>query len=158
MQISFHGPGAETWPAYLERLEYRVRFYRFFFPGAALPGAGGFPAGLREYRFAWVAAHPGACSRWATNFFPAFQFHYIAAATCLFILMSVTGLERLAADHRRLAGGSRPRASSSSSALAHFVFWYGLHAFEDRGDLARRAAIRDLGHHQPRQPRAPHRR
>jgi hypothetical protein len=29
------------------------------------------------------------------NFFPAFQYHYLAAVTCLFILVSVAGLERL---------------------------------------------------------------
>ena len=40
MQLSFH-KGAETIGSYFERLEYRVRFYRFFFLASALPGRRG---------------------------------------------------------------------------------------------------------------------
>jgi hypothetical protein len=29
------------------------------------------------------------------NFFPAFQYHYMAAVTCLFVLIGVTGLQQL---------------------------------------------------------------
>jgi hypothetical protein len=59
-----------------------------------------------------------------TNFFPAFQLHYLAAVTCLFVLVSVRGLQQI---HRL-----RPEAAEMLLFLciAHFVFWYGMHVFD----------------------------
>jgi hypothetical protein len=66
-----------------------------------------------------------------TNLFPAFQVHYIAAATCLFVLMSVTGMERLS---RLYFGGQAVGAEAARIVffvcVAHFLFWYGLHVFD----------------------------
>ncbi len=65
------------------------------------------------------------------NFFPAFQFHYIAALTCLFILASVTGLERL--GQVRIRGyqvGADAARLIVFLCIAHFVLWYGVHLFE----------------------------
>ena len=80
---------------YFQRLEYRVRFYRFFFLPPLYLAAAAFFASLREYRFVWVVLTL-AIFALGTNFFPAFQFHYIAAVTCLFILVAVTGLQQIA--------------------------------------------------------------
>ena len=103
MQLSFH-QGAETSGSYFERLEYRVRFYRFFFlPPLYLAGLAFFWS-LREYRFVWVVLTLTIFAL-GTNFFPAFQIHYIAAVTCLFILVAVRASNRCrgcgSADTRR---------------------------------------------------------
>ncbi|HXI41984.1 MAG TPA: hypothetical protein VNH83_18515, partial [Bryobacteraceae bacterium] len=92
MQVSFHGSSVETVQRFLERLEYRVRFYRFFFFAPLYLALVAFLAALREWRFAWVALCLLIFALGA-NFYPFFFPHYIAAVTCLFVLASVTGLE-----------------------------------------------------------------
>jgi len=135
MQTSFRPSGGETWRTYFERLEYRVRFYRFYFlPPLYLALAAFLPA-LRQFRFAWVAVTLTLFAL-GTNFFPAFQVHYIAAVTCLFVLMSVTGLEWLG----RLTMGGRAAGAEAARlvfflCVAHFLFWYGLHVF-DTGEIS----------------------
>jgi hypothetical protein len=130
MQMSFQPYGGESLRTYLERLEYRVRFYRFYFlPPLYLALAAFLPA-LRQYCFAWAAATLGLFAL-GTNFFPAFQVHYIAAVTSLFVLISVTGLARLGG----LTFGGRPAGAEAARLIftlcaAHFVFWYGLHVFD----------------------------
>lgn len=127
MQRGFRAGEAETVAGYLARLEYRVRFYRFFFLAPLYLALPCFLASLREFRFLWVAA-TGLLFALGINFFPAFQFHYLAGIACLFLLMAVAGLARL----------SRLGAAGAEAALlilflcgAHFVFWYAVHAFED---------------------------
>ena len=130
MQTSFRPTGGETVRAYFERLEYRVRYYRFFFfPPLYLALLAFLPA-LREFRFAWAAATL-ALFALGTNFFPAFQVHYVAAVTCLFVLMSITGLKWLGhlTIHGHAAGLEAARLIFLFC-LAHFLFWYGLHLFE----------------------------
>jgi hypothetical protein len=89
-----------------------------------------------------------------TNFFPAFQVHYVAACTCLFVLMGVTGLEWLS----RLTIGGRPAGAEAARLIfllcvAHFLFWYGLHVF-DTGEISQ--AVRqyetwdNINHDDPR--------
>jgi hypothetical protein len=136
MQTSFRPYGGESLRNYLERLEYRVRFYRFYFLPPLYVALAAFLPALRRYRFAWVAITVSLFAL-GTNFFPAFQVHYIAAVTCLFILMSVTGLEWLG----RLTIGGRPAGAEAARlvfflCVAHFVFWYGLHVF-DTGEISR---------------------
>ncbi len=46
---------------------------------------------MREYRFIWVAL-TALIFALGTNVYPFFLPHYIAALTCLFVLMSVEGL------------------------------------------------------------------
>jgi hypothetical protein len=135
MQQSFRPSGGETLRTYLERLEYRVRYYRFFFLPPLYLALIAFLPTLRLYRFAWVAITL-AIFALGTNFFPAFQLHYVAACTCLFILMCVTGLEWLG----RLTIGGRPAGLEAARLIyivcvAHFIFWYGLHIF-DTGEIA----------------------
>jgi hypothetical protein len=129
-QLSFRS-GPETFGSYFTRLVYRVRFYRFFFLVplyAALPF---FFAALREWKYLWVALTLLLFAL-GVNFFPAFQFHYIAAVSCLFVLVSVTGLGELSRVRiRGMATGADAARLIVFLCLAHFGFWYGMHLFDD---------------------------
>jgi len=133
MQRSFLGERTETLGSFLLRLEYRVRYYRFFFLAPLYLALGAFLSALGERRFRWVALTLVLFAL-GTNFFPAFQLHYVAAVTCLFVLVSVVGLERIA---RRWPEAARLVALVCA---AQFVFWYGLHAFFDTAEWS--AAVR----------------
>ncbi|HUA57190.1 MAG TPA: hypothetical protein VML19_00445 [Verrucomicrobiae bacterium] len=130
MQRGFRGEKPETLVTYLERLEYRVRFYRFFFLPPLYLALIAFLFRLREWRFLWVAL-TAAIFALGTNFFPAFQLHYVAAVACLFVLMSVAGLETIG----RIVVRGQPAGLDAMRFLAalcaaHFLFWYGLHLAE----------------------------
>jgi len=122
-QLSFHSTGPETLQSFLLRLEYRVRFYRFFFLAPLYVALLFFLPALREPRFRWVV-FALAIFALGVNFYPFFEVHYLAALTCLFVLVSITGLQQL----------SRWSSLAVQIVLflcvAHFVFWYGLHLFE----------------------------
>ncbi len=158
-QMSYRDRNGESLRSYLLRLEYRVRYYRFFFLPTLYLVLPFFFAALREYRFVWVALTLLLFAL-GTNFYPFFYPHYIAALTCLFVLVSVTGLRELSrlqwwtraesrtgpARHsavlaniqRSAEPGSVVRANSSKEAAwiilalcgAHFVLWYGVHVFD----------------------------
>src|SRR5206468_2419212 len=59
-----------------------------------------------------------------TNFFPAFQLHYVAAVTCLFVLISMVGLQQIARLNREAA------QVVLFLCIAHFAFWYGMHVWD----------------------------
>jgi hypothetical protein len=125
-QLAFRTTDKETITSYLLRLEYRVRYYRFFFLAPLFLAIPAFCfAAVREFRFAWVLLTLLIFAL-GINFFPAMQLHYLGAVTCLFVLMSVAGL-------REISRWS-PEASRLILSLCafHFVFWYGLHIFEDQ--------------------------
>ena len=126
-QMSYRERNGETVLSYLLRLEYRVRYYRFFFLPALYLVLPFFFLSLREYRFIWVALTLLIFALGA-NFYPFFYPHYIAALTCLFVLVSVTGLRQLC----RLPISTGREAAWIILALcgAHFVLWYGLHLFD----------------------------
>jgi hypothetical protein len=63
MQTSFRPSHGETLRSYLERLEYRVRYYRFFFIPPLYLALAAFLPCLRQFRFAWVAVTV-RCLRW----------------------------------------------------------------------------------------------
>ncbi len=131
VQSLFRGSGPETMATYLTRLAYRVRFYRFFFLAPLYLALPFFFAALREYRFVWVALTLLLFAL-GINFFPAFQLHYLAAVTCLFVLVSVTGLQQL--SRLRVGGwlaGLEAARLIVFLCIAHFVFWYGLHVFDN---------------------------
>ena len=130
MQMAFH-QGPETPATYLERMEYRIRYYRFFFLPPLYLAALAFLSSLRQYRFLWVALTL-ALFALGTNFFPAFQFHYIAAVTCLFVLVVITGLQRLArvTIHGHSAGWEAAALILCVSG-AQFFFWYAVHAADN---------------------------
>jgi hypothetical protein len=141
-QLSFRD-GRETIKTYLLRLEYRVRFYRFFFLPALFIALPFFLFVLKQPRFQWVA-FTLVLFALGINFFPAFQFHYLAAITCLFVLVSVVGL----AEVSRFS----PFAARLIVFLcvAHFAFWYTLHLFDPQTAAIRQYETWDgLNHGNP---------
>jgi hypothetical protein len=121
MQSGFH-VGPETPGSYLRRLGFRARYYRFYFYAPMYVALFVFLVSIRSLKWAWV---PLTCVVLAlgVNFFPAFQFHYVAAAACLFVLMSVKGLERI----MHWPYGVSAVRVIVFLCLAQFVFWYGVH-------------------------------
>jgi hypothetical protein len=128
MQRGFRGERPETPARYLERLEFRVRYYRFFFLPPLYLALAAFLVRLKERRFLWVA---GTLVLFAlgVNFFPAFQLHYLAPVTCLFVLVSVVGLETIARRWSYLARWI------VFLCVGQFLFWYAVHAFFDGSPL-----------------------
>jgi hypothetical protein len=122
MQLSFRGGRAETIGSYMLRLAYRIRYYRFFFMPPLYLALPFFFAALRDRRFVWAMVCPLIFAL-GINFFPAFQYHYMAGVTCLFVLIGVTALRQLS------------RFSDLAArvlvllCLAQFGFEYGLQAF-----------------------------
>ena len=106
VQEAAHGPGTDTIASYLDRLAYRVRFYRFFFLAPLYLALPFFLPSVRDARYAWVGLTLALFAAGA-NFYPYFYSHYIAAIACLFVLVSVTGLERLSRLDRN---GASPHA------------------------------------------------
>ena len=128
-QSAIHGQGAETIGTYAERFASRVRFYRFFFLPPLYLALPFFLLSLREFRFLWVVLALLIFSL-GDNFYPYFYPHYIAAAACLFVLVSVTGLDRL--SQWKIRGDSAGLAASQLLVIlcvAGFLFWYGFHLF-----------------------------
>lgn len=126
-----HGNGTDTLARFLLRLEYRIRYYRFFFLPALYPAIIAFLFALRERRFVWVI---GTLAIFAlgTNLFPYLLVHYLAAVACLFILVSVIGLRQLSQfTLKRVRIGAEAARLIVFVCAAHFVFWYGLHLFEN---------------------------
>jgi hypothetical protein len=121
MQRAFHGEGTETVGGFFERLEYRIRFYRFFFLAPLYLALPFFLASLRERRFIWVVATL-ALFALGVSLFPAFQEHYLAGATCLFVLVSIVGLQQLS----RLKAGGEAVQLIVLVCVAQFLFWYGI--------------------------------
>jgi hypothetical protein len=131
MQRSFRGDHPETIGSYLLRLEYRIRFYHFFFLPPLYLALPAFLTAVREYRFLWVVLCLLIFAL-GVNFFPAFQFHYMAAVTCLFVLVAVSGLQRLS----RLNIHGYPAGLQAARVIlflcgAQFLLWYGAHLFDD---------------------------
>jgi hypothetical protein len=123
-QTAIHGDSPETIPTYFARLWFRVRFYRFFFFAPLYLAILAFLVTIREWRFAWLVLVLLIFAL-GTNFYAYFYPHYIAAVTCLFILVAVIGLERL----NRLRG--EPGALLLCLCAAQFLFWYGAHLLPD---------------------------
>ncbi|MGA2146128.1 MAG: hypothetical protein ABSH49_14325 [Bryobacteraceae bacterium] len=110
-----------------ERLAERAHFYRFFLYPVLVLALPAFLFALREFRFAWAA---GCVVVFAigTGFYPYFYPHYIAALTCLFVLIAVTALERLSRwTIRGQAVGAEAARLVAFLSAAHFLFWYGIH-------------------------------
>jgi hypothetical protein len=136
VQVLVHGEDPETLRTYVERLGQRVRFYRFFFLSPLYLALPAFLLTLREWRFVWLVLTLLFFALGA-NFYPYFYPHYVAAATCLFILVSVTALDRLSRlKIREWPAGQQVARMVIFLCTAHFLFWYGLHAFENE-ELAR---------------------
>jgi 4-amino-4-deoxy-L-arabinose transferase-like glycosyltransferase len=120
-QVAVHGNG-DSIGRYLRRLATRVRFQRFFFLAPLYLAMPAFLFAVKEYRFKWVLLALALFSV-ADAFYPYFYPHYIAAATCLFLLVAVKSLELLS----RWKIGRDSAALIVILCLAHFAFWYGVH-------------------------------
>ena len=120
-QASVHGPGTDSLSEFFDRLEHRFRYLRFFLLPPLYVALLAVLPGLREPRYFWTA---GTILLFAlgTNIYPYFFPHYLAAVTCLFVLLSVRGLERLP-SHARLY-------VLLLCGMA-FTFWFGLYLVGD---------------------------
>jgi hypothetical protein len=129
VQSEVHGEHTDTIKSYIERFGSRIRFYRFFFLAPLYLALPLYFLRLRERRFVWVLLSILLFTL-GSNFYPYFYSHYIAAIACLFVLMSVTALERLSRCNVPgwLAGNEAARAIVFLC-FGHFIFWYGLHLF-----------------------------
>ena len=154
-----HGDATDTVRSYFSRLVLRLRFYRFFFLTPLYLVLPVFLLSLREFRFLWVLLSVLIFSL-GTNFYPYFHPHYIAALTCVFLLISVTALERVSRWNKEIA------RTILFLAAAQFLFWYGIHLsasprllgalgpyetwnYINYGDLQGRLAINDRLAQQP---------
>jgi hypothetical protein len=126
-QTATHGKDTDTVASWFERLGERVLFFRFFLLAPLYLALFAFIVSLREYRFIWVVL--AIAVFWiGDNFYPYFYPHYVAAAACLFVLISVKGLERLSLlTIRGIAVGQEAARLILLLCLAHFLFWYGIH-------------------------------
>jgi hypothetical protein len=115
-------PAADSLSKFMPRLEYRVRFYRFFFLPPLYLALLGFLFSLRDRRSLWLAMTL-AIFALGTNLFPYVAPSHLAGVTSLFVLASVVGLRRLS-KHPEV-----PRILIVLC-LAEFAAWYALHLFE----------------------------
>jgi hypothetical protein len=124
-QALTHGNSGDSAVKFLLRLEYRVRYYRFFF----LP-----PLYLALIGFAFCTLPViGTLLIFAlgTNLFPYLLEHYLAGVTCLFVLVSVVGLRRIGTLRiRGVPVGQEMVRVLIVLCAAEFLGWYGLHLFE----------------------------
>lgn len=129
-ETAIHDEAGNTLGAYLERLLFRLRFYRFFFFAPLYLALAAFVLKIRKWRVIWIGLTVATFAL-GTNFYPYFYPHYIAAIACVFVLASVMGLERL--NQIRIKG-LEIGTTVASVCVVQFLFWYGVHAFS-RGDL-----------------------
>src|ERR1019366_10391438 len=129
-QSAVHGE-TDTVASYFERLGSRAGFYRFFFLMPLFLAVPFFLLYLREFRFAWIALTLLVFVI-GSNFYPYFFPHYIAAVTCLFVLVGVLALRRLSEwKIRGWQAGELAARWILILCVAHFLFWYGVHALGD---------------------------
>ncbi|MGA8599119.1 MAG: hypothetical protein WB676_30750 [Bryobacteraceae bacterium] len=129
-QAGIHGERTDTLTTYLQRLAYRIRYYRFFFLPPLFFVLPFFFASERRLAVVYITSTVVLFAL-GTNFYPYFYSHYIAALTSLFLLASVMGLERLS---KITIAGFRTGHDVSRLivllCLTHFLFWYTLHLID----------------------------
>ena len=121
-EVAIHGDAPETIRKYLARLLLRGRFYRFFLLPPLYLAVAAFFFTIRTYQKIWVL-FAIVLFAFGSNLYPYFYPHYIAAVTCLFILMSVNGLEQI--NRWRSPAGTLLMVLC----LAQFTFWYSVRLF-----------------------------
>ncbi len=126
-QSAIHGDGRDSVLKSLKRWVFRLRYYRFFFFAPLYLAALMFVIRIREWRFAWVLLALAIFSL-GTNFYPYFYPHYVAAVTCLCVLVSVKGLEWIGGlQIGSFAAGRQASRLILFVCATQFLFWYGLH-------------------------------
>jgi hypothetical protein len=136
MQRAFRAREFDTFSTYFQRLVYRIRYIRFFLYPPLYVALIVFLAGIRGYRYLWVALTLLVFAL-GTNFYPFFLPQYVASLACVFILVSVEGLRMLS---------EWPTGAMAARALVYlcivqFVFSYGVYAFDRDRNPERRIAI-----------------
>jgi hypothetical protein len=132
-QALTHGSDGDSFLKFMLRLEYRVRLYRFFFLPPLYLALIAFFFAVRTRSLLWVVATL-AIFALGTNLFPYLLFHYLAAVTCLFILVSVIGLQKLSGiEIRGIPAGSEIARVLIVLCIGEFLTWYTLHLFETPG-------------------------
>jgi hypothetical protein len=121
-QAAIHGEGTDGAGAFLGRLVYRVRFYRFFLFAPLYFAVIVFVVTARK-RADWWVILTVVLFALGTNIYPYFYPHYLAAEACLFVLIALVGLVRISARVPQIGGLLMLFCG------AQFLFWYGLHAF-----------------------------
>lgn len=116
-----HGNDPDTVPAYLRRLVERARFYRFFFITPLYVAIVAFLFTWREDDFVWICITL-AIFALGTNVYPYFFSHYLSALTCLFVLVSLRGLQKLGPIAGRWL---------LFICVAQFGLWYTVHMIGD---------------------------
>ncbi|MDP9053710.1 MAG: hypothetical protein M3N93_05330 [Acidobacteriota bacterium] len=130
-QVAVHGPATDTFRGYFSRLLTRIRFYGFFFPAPLYLVLPAFLLCLRQNRFRLVTA--ALAILWLGGaFYPYFYPHYIAAATCLFVLIGIESLRQLT----RIRFGRELAGMLLTLCFAYFGFWYGIYASGSQSLLA----------------------
>jgi hypothetical protein len=121
-QTATHGTDTDTFASWFARLGERVRFFRFFLLAPLYLVLPAFALALREVRF--VRGAIAIAIFWiGDNFYPYFYPHYVAAVACLFVLISVKGLEQLSL--LRIRGFDVGREAARLIlllCLAHFLY------------------------------------
>ena len=129
-QALMHGPDRDTWARFLDRLQYRVRDYRFFFLPPLYLALVAFALAWREWYFGWLLA-TFAFFALGTNLFPYLLVQYLAALTCLFVLVSVEGLRQISRlEIRAIPVGRGIVQLIVVLCFTPAVLWYGLHLSE----------------------------
>jgi hypothetical protein len=119
-ESAIHGSEPDTLRHFARRFLRRLNTYRFyFFPALFVPLIVSL-AKLKHREVQWLFATI-LLFMLGTNLYPYFLTHYVAALTCVFVLITVMGLEVLHrwkpwVAHIVLAG-----------CFGQFLFWYGVH-------------------------------
>lgn len=130
-QTLTHGPGPETLSRFLLRLEFRIRYYRFFFLPALYIPLIAFLFTLREKRSIYAACVLAVFAL-GTNCFPYLLPHYLAAVTCMFVLAAMIGLDRISRIRiHDLAAGAHAVKVIALICVGHFITYYGAHLFDN---------------------------
>ena len=130
------GHFSESPASYFSRLEYRVRWYRFFFLAPMYVAIPVFLVTIRTFRDLWLILTL-AMFALGVNFEADFEIASLAVLAPLLVLSSIEGLQRLS----RLQIGGRTVGREAARLIAllcgvHFLFWYGVHLFETHGTAA----------------------
>lgn len=131
-QSAIHGDGGDTLPRFASRFMDHIGLYRFFFYPPLYPALIAFLLSLRELRSRWVLATLLVFAL-GTNFYPYFYPHYIAVASCIFVLMSIIGLTEI--GKLRVGGKMVGREAVRLVFLLYagwFLLLYGVHLSGDK--------------------------
>jgi len=125
-----HGLEPDSLSRFLLRLEFRVRYYRFFFLPALYVALVAFLFTLRKWPMIYAACAL-AIFALGTNLFPYLLVHYLAGVTSLFVLVAVAGLVQLGRIQiHQMAAGEVAVKIILLLCAAQFLLWYGAHLFE----------------------------